>query len=349
MANWWYYNRQGEKVGPISVSALKSLAQQGLISRDTLLENANKRAVVAGEVNGLSFSEPVTSPMASALPSIAPPTVPNSSASVSPVEANPFATSRQVESNPFTAAMPGTNRGISLASLASIAFVSIVLGVICTGIQISSIIRDIIGVSQASHFSLRFEMFIPSLCWITIIVGVVIGHKGLKTNDKKFTKPGLLLCSIAYPLVLLYLMYYLFPHLILFKFWVWGIVWSFWLLVFDVLSLMFLGLGVFLGHKGLGTSEKQFAQVGLFFCWTTCWIACFHHVLLLLVVVLLSICAGGSTEHDDESDNTSAYRPERQVSSPQQQILDVHRKVYEAIAKRNCPDKSSQIDRIEGK
>jgi len=55
MANWHYYNKNGEKVGPVTPTALKLLAQQGVISRETVLENQNGRTAVAGDVNGLTF------------------------------------------------------------------------------------------------------------------------------------------------------------------------------------------------------------------------------------------------------------------------------------------------------
>ena len=57
MANWFYFNKNGEKVGPISATALKALAQQGLITPETKIENSNGRSAVAGKVNGLEFPE----------------------------------------------------------------------------------------------------------------------------------------------------------------------------------------------------------------------------------------------------------------------------------------------------
>ena len=38
MANWFYFNKSGEKVGPIKVNVLKLLAQQGVLTRETILE-----------------------------------------------------------------------------------------------------------------------------------------------------------------------------------------------------------------------------------------------------------------------------------------------------------------------
>jgi len=61
MANWYYYNKNDEKVGPISATALKELARQGLITKETKLENSNGRSAVAGQVNGLVFpTQPVS-------------------------------------------------------------------------------------------------------------------------------------------------------------------------------------------------------------------------------------------------------------------------------------------------
>jgi len=57
MANWYYYNENSEKVGPISASALKELARQGLITKETKVENSNGRTAVAGSVSGLTFAE----------------------------------------------------------------------------------------------------------------------------------------------------------------------------------------------------------------------------------------------------------------------------------------------------
>jgi len=52
-AHWYYFNKTGEKVGPITVNALKSLAQKGVVSRETVIENINGRTAVAGSVRGL--------------------------------------------------------------------------------------------------------------------------------------------------------------------------------------------------------------------------------------------------------------------------------------------------------
>ncbi len=106
MANWYYYNTNGKKVGPISVTALKSLVRQGLVTRDTVIENHTGRTAVAGEVNGLSFPE---SPGPSKMPAM-----PSDDASLgSHVEeiveqklygpSSPESTARPVGPNPFVA------------------------------------------------------------------------------------------------------------------------------------------------------------------------------------------------------------------------------------------------------
>lgn len=76
MANWYYYDNNGNKVGPIASAALKSLAQQGLITTNTTVENEQGKSVRAGDVNGLEF------------PPSSPPSVPTST---SPSK-DPFAT-----------------------------------------------------------------------------------------------------------------------------------------------------------------------------------------------------------------------------------------------------------------
>ena len=55
--NWYYFNKNAEKVGPISTTALKELARQGLITKETVIENRSGRTALAGTVNGLEFPE----------------------------------------------------------------------------------------------------------------------------------------------------------------------------------------------------------------------------------------------------------------------------------------------------
>ena len=55
MANWYYYSEHGGKVGPIPMESLKLLAQQGVITRETVLENPNGGSIVAGSMKELTF------------------------------------------------------------------------------------------------------------------------------------------------------------------------------------------------------------------------------------------------------------------------------------------------------
>jgi len=57
MKDWYYYNKNGEKVGPISTADMKLLAEQGSVVPETLIENSNGRSTLAGQVKGLTFLE----------------------------------------------------------------------------------------------------------------------------------------------------------------------------------------------------------------------------------------------------------------------------------------------------
>ena len=56
MANWYYFNKSGEKIGPITSAALKAYAQQGHITPETIIESETGRQVTADKVQGLGFS-----------------------------------------------------------------------------------------------------------------------------------------------------------------------------------------------------------------------------------------------------------------------------------------------------
>ena len=69
MAIWYYYNKTGGKTGPFTVAALKELVRQGVVTRETVIENTNGRTIIAGEVNGLTFPEaPPVQPKPAAKP-----------------------------------------------------------------------------------------------------------------------------------------------------------------------------------------------------------------------------------------------------------------------------------------
>lgn len=60
--NWFYYDENGEKQGPVSGTIIKALAKSGLITRHTKIENENGRVALAKQVRGIVFMEPVASP-----------------------------------------------------------------------------------------------------------------------------------------------------------------------------------------------------------------------------------------------------------------------------------------------
>jgi len=115
MSNWFYYNKKGDKVGPIPVSTLKLLAQQSVIGPDTIVENQNGRTSPAGSIKGL-FPEmvapleekPVKEPGTDEVYGIASPELPKPP----PVEPRPV-TPVPVASDPFT--MPVNDSPFALA------------------------------------------------------------------------------------------------------------------------------------------------------------------------------------------------------------------------------------------
>ena len=58
MANWHYYNTDGEKIS-VTDKELKKLAQTGKITRGTFVEEPGGRTGLAKDVKGLTFGEPV--------------------------------------------------------------------------------------------------------------------------------------------------------------------------------------------------------------------------------------------------------------------------------------------------
>ena len=53
--DWFYYNENGQRIGPISAAVLKELVKAGVIKHETVIENANGRSSRAGDVKGLDF------------------------------------------------------------------------------------------------------------------------------------------------------------------------------------------------------------------------------------------------------------------------------------------------------
>ena len=93
----WYYYKNNEKIGPISTSEIKTLAKNGFITQETVIENVNGRSAVTGKVKGLTFRE-----------SKAPPLPCN--VLESPMDDNPFTEPMPDvrDFNPFTETLPDT-------------------------------------------------------------------------------------------------------------------------------------------------------------------------------------------------------------------------------------------------
>lgn len=94
MSNWYYYNMNGEKIGPITVAALKSLAAQGMIAPETVIENSNGRSTRAGKVNGLAFPNASTENEVYEM---------SASEPIQPAGASPFSLPPSAASKPFAA------------------------------------------------------------------------------------------------------------------------------------------------------------------------------------------------------------------------------------------------------
>jgi len=62
MSNWFYYDNAGKKCGPIDAATLKTLAEHGIITTETLIENHTGKQSKAGKVKGLTFPAPVPVP-----------------------------------------------------------------------------------------------------------------------------------------------------------------------------------------------------------------------------------------------------------------------------------------------
>ena len=99
MKNWYFYHKNGERGGPISLEALKELASQGLVTRKTRLESKEGECTIAEDLTGLTFPDiPETATLPPPYP--IPPPIP-------PVAApNPFTAPPPVLDNPFTLPPP---------------------------------------------------------------------------------------------------------------------------------------------------------------------------------------------------------------------------------------------------
>jgi len=223
-------------------------------------------------------------PFTASMPVVAKPTV-------LPSTASPSAATKPAD-NPFTATMPMPTSPFTTSELVEspnswMAFTSLVLGTLGLGLAGYNTYRTFVWIHYVRFVSdipdlsdsfpivpIDFSIFIPSLCWIAIILGVIMGHRGLKTNNQKFAKPGLFLCGIAFlvsPGIFLYYSAY------------------------ESLSLIVLILGVFWGHRGLKTSKKKIAKIGLLACWIVCWIMCLQYMLWLSFDLMPATPGGGSS------------------------------------------------------
>ncbi len=107
--NWFYYDKSGEKIGPITTTALKAIAAQGLITAETMIENRSGRSVAAGTVNGLTFPEstsPTSLPVDAEVYGLA--SSVSSTSPVGPVGPNPFSAGRPKGQNPLTSSAAAT-------------------------------------------------------------------------------------------------------------------------------------------------------------------------------------------------------------------------------------------------
>ena len=86
MADWFYYDYSGTKVGPISGGELLQLAKHGTVIPETLVEDPGGRVLSAVNVKGMKFPEKIQSP-----------------------EPNPFTAVPPIVKNPFTAPLPEDN------------------------------------------------------------------------------------------------------------------------------------------------------------------------------------------------------------------------------------------------
>ena len=62
MTTWFYYDKDGQKQGPISGGKLKGLAKVGLISPETLVEAESGKTVPAQKIQGLKFQDASAAP-----------------------------------------------------------------------------------------------------------------------------------------------------------------------------------------------------------------------------------------------------------------------------------------------
>ena len=98
MAEWYYYNENDEKIGPMRGRELRQLVQEGTVTPNTRVEDKHGQIALAKHVKGLPFHETAK-----------PDTVSSEASSVMlspPTEVNPFTASMPTGHNPFVVSMP---------------------------------------------------------------------------------------------------------------------------------------------------------------------------------------------------------------------------------------------------
>ena len=112
MAKYYYYDNDGQKLGPVSGTQLKEIAQQGMITPGTVVETEEGKNIPAQKLKGLTFLDTpnqkatekvygLSSPVIAPIP-VAPPTV--------TIHPTPSVAASSAETNPFTVSMPGTQK-----------------------------------------------------------------------------------------------------------------------------------------------------------------------------------------------------------------------------------------------
>lgn len=124
MAKWYYYNENGERVGPIRGRELIRFVQKETITQETFIEDETGRIDLAKNVKGLKFPETTQSQPT-------PPLEPNPFTDAPPTEPNPFAIP-EPKAEPHSADVPAAkgNWIVYLVAFVGFAAVSLVAGTV---------------------------------------------------------------------------------------------------------------------------------------------------------------------------------------------------------------------------
>ena len=162
--NWYYYDKNGAKVGPISTAVLKQLAQQGLITQETRIENQAGRSATAGQVGGLEFPPPPTAPVAPSVPVAPPQQIPTFSSPPPVAPVNLSSVSRAYTMN------YERNRQYFKPSIGCATILMILGGVIAMIFGFANLISGLILVIMVFTEKFTIANFFGSL-----VVGVILG------------------------------------------------------------------------------------------------------------------------------------------------------------------------------